>query len=74
MSAYIAGTDAWRQRKLGEFVNGMRRYRKKIDEPDRDIDYKRFEKAMTHLVAHCLLGEDNARNVEILYDKIHEEQ
>lgn len=73
MAGWIAGTDAWKQRMLGEFVNGMRRYREKIDEPDGDVDYKQFEKSMTHLVAHCLMGEDNAKNVEILQDKIREE-
>lgn len=73
MAGWIVGTDAWKQRMLGEFVVGMRRYREKIDEPDRDIDYKRFEQSMMHLVAHCLMGEDNAKNVEILKDKIREE-
>ena len=73
MSGYIVGTDAWKQRMLGEFVNGMRRYREKIDEPDRDVDYKRFEQSMTHLVARCLMGENNAENVEFLWDKIREE-
>ena len=73
MAGWIAGTDAWKQRMLGEFVVGMRRYREKLDEPDKHIDYKRFEQSMTHLVAHCLMGEDNAKNVEILWDKIHEE-
>lgn len=72
MAGWIAGTDAWKQRMLGEFVIGMRRYRAMLDGPDDYIDYKRFEQSMTHLVAHCLMGEDNAKNVEILWDKIHE--
>ena len=74
MAGYIVGSDAWKQRKLGAFVIGMRTYRNKIDNPDRDVDYKRFEQEMTHLIAHCLMGEDNAKNVEILRDKIREEQ
>ena len=74
MAGFIVGSDAWKQRKLGAFVIGMRAYRNKIDNPDRDVDYKRFEQEMTHLIARCLMGEDNAKNVEILRDKIREEQ
>lgn len=31
MAGFIVGSDAWKQRKLGAFVIGMRAYRNKID-------------------------------------------
>ena len=42
MAGYIVGSDAWKQRKLGAFVVGMRDYLNNIDNPDRDFDYKWF--------------------------------
>lgn len=68
------GSHAWNQRMLGAFVIGMRKYRSKLDEPDRDVDYKRFEQDMTKCMAFYLMGGNYDECVQLLRDRIHEEQ
>lgn len=74
MSGYTVGSDAWKQRKLGEYINGMRNYRGKLEDPDKDFEYTLFERKMNHLIAHCLMGGDVAENLDALHDKIREEE
>lgn len=74
MAGFVKGSLAWKQRMLGAYVIGMHAYRGKIDDPDRDVDYKRFEQDMTKLVAYYLLGDDSVETCDHLKERIREEK